>query len=67
MRILEGPYYTRKPKNDEKYRFFDSFFNSIWLVVITITTVGYGDVFAMTVPGRVLTMCIAISSLFIIA
>ena len=38
---------------------FDYFF-SIWLTVITLTTVGYGDVCAKTIPGRLMTMMLAL-------
>ena len=51
---------------------FDDYFNSLWLTVITITTVGYGDMSAVTMPGRIVTMALALwgttlISLFVLA
>lgn len=33
-----------------------NFLDSIWLTVVTLTTVGYGDIHAVTVSGRIFTM-----------
>lgn len=41
--------------------------NAIWLSTITITTVGYGDIYACTVPGRIVTLVVALSGVFIMA
>ena len=51
---------------------FDDYFNSLWLTVITLTTVGYGDMYAVTMPGRIVTMALALwgttlISLFVLA
>ena len=43
---------------------FDSFFNAVYWATISLTTVGYGDIYAVSVAGQVVTM---ISSLFGIA
>jgi len=55
---MELPYY-RKITGDSANT-FDSYFNSLWLTVITLTTVGYGDIYAITVPGRLVTMVLAL-------
>ena len=38
---------------------FDFYFNSIWLTVITLTTIGYGDISPLTPPGKVVVMILA--------
>lgn len=43
---------------------FDSFFDAVYWATISLTTVGYGDIYPVTVTGRIVTM---ISSLFGIA
>jgi voltage-gated potassium channel len=35
---------------------FTSFWNGIWWAVVTVTTVGYGDVYPRSVPGRLIAM-----------
>lgn len=39
---------------------FDDLNNSLWLILMTITTVGYGDITVHTVPGRFITMFAAL-------
>ena len=38
----------------------DSYFNALWLIVITLTTVGYGDVYPITMAGKVLGGSLAV-------
>ena len=46
---------------------FASVFHSLWWAVITLTTVGYGDVYPMTTGGRIFTMLILLVGLGIVA
>jgi len=39
---------------------FESYFEFVYFVIITITTVGYGDFSATTVVGRILICIIAL-------
>jgi len=41
--------------------------NSIWLIIITMTTVGYGDFYPRTFFGRLLDIFIAVWGIFIIS
>lgn len=40
-----------------------SYFDALWLTVISITTVGYGDKVAQTIPGRIATIVLIISGM----
>jgi len=44
---------------------FDSYWNSIWFTVVTMTTVGYGDLYPKTIGGRVIGMITCIWGIFI--
>ena len=39
----------------------------MWLVTITVTTVGYGDIYACTLPGQIITLFMAITGTFLMA
>ncbi len=43
---------------------FESFFDALYWATVSLTTVGYGDIYPVTTAGRIITM---ISSLFGIA
>ena len=43
---------------------FETFFDAIYWATVSLTTVGYGDIYAVTTAGRIITM---ISSIFGIA
>ena len=46
---------------------FDDYFASVWCVVITMMTVGYGDVAAVSYYGRMISMLNALWGAFIIS
>lgn len=46
---------------------FTSIFSSMWWAVITLTTVGYGDIYPITVGGKIFTFVILMIGLGVIA
>lgn len=46
---------------------FESVFHSLWWAVVTLTTVGYGDAYPVTVGGRIFTFIILICGMGIVA
>lgn len=50
-----GIYYFENPEQPE---IFSSIFSSAWWAVVTLTTVGYGDVYPVTVGGKIFTFFI---------
>lgn len=46
---------------------FKSVFHCLWWAVVTLTTVGYGDVYPVTVGGKVFTSFVAIIGIGIVA
>jgi len=59
-----GIYYF---EHDAQPEAFASIFHSLWWAVATLTTVGYGDVYPITVGGRVFTFLVLMIGLGIVA
>ena len=59
LRIFEVPYYHKVNEIE-----FDEYFNSIWCIIITMTTVGYGDVVPHTPLGKFVNMLTALFGTF---
>jgi voltage-gated potassium channel Kch len=56
----QGSYATKD--ND-----ISSFDNAIWLTIITMTTVGYGDFYPRTIFGRVIDVILVVWGTFIVS
>ena len=61
MRIVERPFRDHIDHKDEP------FFNNVYFIVATITTVGYGDFFPITTLGKALFIITAFYGGFIIS
>ena len=59
-----GIYYF---ENEAQPEHFSSVFDSLWWSIVTLTTVGYGDVYPITVGGRIFTFFILMIGLGIVA
>ena len=46
---------------------FDSFFEAIYWACVSLTTVGYGDIYPISTAGRVVTMLSSIMGIAIVA
>ncbi len=53
-------------ENEAQPEKFASVFHSLWWAVSTLTTVGYGDVYPITMGGKIFTFCILIIGLGIV-
>ncbi len=56
-------YFENKAQPD----LFSSIFDSLWWAVATLTTVGYGDVFPITLGGKVFTFFVLLIGLSVVA
>ena len=54
-------------EHDAQPEMFRNAFSGLWWAVATLTTVGYGDIYPVTVPGRILGAFIAFSGLAAVA
>ena len=59
-----GMYYF---ENEAQPNDFQSLFDSLWWAVATLTTVGYGDIYPITVGGKIFTFIILMCGLGIVA
>lgn len=46
---------------------FSNFFDAIYWAVVTLTTVGYGDLYPVTVLGKIISICLMICGIGMIA
>ena len=59
-----GIYYFEREAQPEN---FGSIVHSLWWAVITLTTVGYGDAYPVTVGGKLFTFVILMCGLGVVA
>lgn len=54
-------------ENEVQPKEFSSFFHSLWWAVTTLSTVGYGDVYPITVGGRIFTFMVLFVGIGVVA
>ena len=59
-----GIFHFERDAQPEK---FQSVFDGIWWAVVTLTTVGYGDAYPVTVGGKIFTVVIVLIGLGVVA
>lgn len=59
-----GIYYFENPAQPQAYA---SIFHSLWWAVATLTTVGYGDIYPITVGGKIFTFLVLIIGLGVVS
>ncbi len=59
-----GIFYFEHDKQPDK---FTSIVDALWWAVATVTTVGYGDIYPITIGGRLFTFLLLIASLGLVA
>lgn len=54
-------------ENSAQPKVFDNAFSALWWAIATITTVGYGDIYPVTVAGKILSTIIALLGIALVA
>ena len=54
-------------EHDAQPEAFNNVFQALWWSVATLTTVGYGDIYPVTVPGKILSTVIALLGIGLVA
>lgn len=54
-------------EHDAQPQVFDNAFSGIWWAMSTVLTVGYGDIYPITIGGRIMAIIIALSGVCVVA
>ena len=72
VRIMERPYYESESgslyqNKGAGYQDYNFLFNGWWLIVVTMTTVGFGDFYAVTYFGRTVSVLACFMGIFLVS
>ena len=59
-----GIYYFERDAQPQQYA---SVFHALWWAIVTLTTVGYGDIYPVTLGGRMFTFFVLVLGLGVVA
>lgn len=65
--VLMSSIYMYYLEKDVQPELFTSIPQTFWWSIVTLTTVGYGDMYPITVPGQILASIVAIAGIGIVA
>ena len=66
LKVIEGPVYKLSGNTDNTNNYMQ-YINCFWNVLVTMTTVGYGDYYPINILGRFVGFIIALSGTVIVA
>lgn len=66
IRACELPLYIETLDQDG-HQDYVNFWNSVWLVIVTMTTVGFGDFYPRTHFGRFIDALVALAGIFLMS
>jgi voltage-gated potassium channel Kch len=58
---------TISPRDGANIFKFNYYWNAFWCMILTMTTVGYGDIFPVTTAGRITTIIACIWGMFVVS
>lgn len=67
MFIFISALFVFQIENEAQPLIFRNFFDALWWAVSTLTTVGYGDIYPITILGRIISMFLSILGIALIA
>eukprot|EP00347_Sterkiella_histriomuscorum_P017263 403350062 len=59
LQVFERPFVNNTPQD------YESYWNALWNIVVTMATIGYGDLYPKTFGGRIVGIIICIWGIFI--
>lgn len=65
--IIAFAFLIYEVEHEAQPELYSNIFDSVWWAVISLTSVGYGDVYPVTIAGRMLTLAMVLTGMGIVA